>query len=371
MSDVDAGSNPASTNESAVADVAPGASTPSTGVETPATPSSDAPPVSAREALTKAFAAVDTPEGEKPAANVGDNRDPVTGKFTAKTAVADPAKPVATADQLQTEPALKPIDVADAPPSRFTKPAQAEWAKLPPVVKQEVKRLETELTQGIEKYRTDAEAFQPMRPYHDLAKQYGVKIEDAMANYVKLDHAWASDPVQAFFQTCQKTKVDPQQLVQAVVNAMTGQPQQQADPRDTQISAMAQELAAIKGEVGQVKQTYEQSIFQQHYNAQLNEVSNFAANHPYFNELMPTITDMVEKKFATDLSDAYEKAVRLNPEIAAKIEADNAAKVAPKTNGSNPKANLSITGAPSMGSNPATKPAGSPREALERAFASL
>ena len=82
------------------------------------------------------------------------------------------------------------------------------------------------------------------------------------------------------------------------------------------------------------------------------------------------MTQMVETKFAKDLSDAYDKAVRLNPEVFARIEADKAARQ-PKQPASNAKAALSITGTPQGGSNPTTKPAGSPREALQRAFAQL
>lgn len=370
MSDVaDAGSNPAA-NESVQPDAgaSPQVSAPVVADQGQA----DAAPSSAREALTKAFEKVsaDPAAPKAPVAASGD-RDPLTGQFKQKAAqAADPNKPAEQVDPL----AQPQAPTADAPPARFTKLAQDEWAKASPVLRQEVKRLETELTQGLEKYRTAAEAFEPIRKYDDMARQYGTTVDAALANYVALDHTWAQDPLTAFFQTCDKTKTNPQALIQAAYNAMSGQPQQ-ADPSAQIIRELHQKIATLEGSVGQINQTFHQTQEQQAYNAKLQEVNTFGAERPFFADLIPTMTRLVETGYATDLSAAYDNAVRLNPEISAKIEADKAAKAATTTtkpNGSNLKASLSITGSPSAGSNPSTsKPAGSPREALERAFNSL
>src|SRR5574343_331077 len=112
-------------------------------------------------------------------------------------------------------------------------------------------------------------------------------------------------------------------------------------------------------------------------------VSNFASEkdadgalkHPYFEDLSADISHMLETGFAKDLSDAYQKAARLNTEVADRIAKDKAAKDAAKTPQqpdpaqTREKAAKSITGSPSSASNASTrKPPGSAREAVSNAF---
>jgi hypothetical protein len=86
-----------------------------------------------------------------------------------------------------------------------------------------------------------------------------------------------------------------------------------------------------------------------------------------FDQVSDTIVRMIDTGFASDLSDACEKAVRLNPGVAARIEADRKARL-PDPAQTRQKAQLSITGTPASGSHPmARKPAGSIREALTQA----
>ena len=350
--DANAGSNPVA-SETAPVEQAPVVTEPAQ-----TEPVNDVPSKTARESLEKAFAKVTEPDA-KPA----DKPRDAAGKFAPKEKIeVDPNKTV-------TENLTDATKQALAPPSRFAKQAQTDWALAPESVKTEVARLEKELTQGLEKYKSAAEAFEPMRQYHDLAQQHGVKLEHAMQNYLALDHMWATDPIQGFLQTCTKARIDPQALINAVVNG--GQLQRgQPDPRDGIIQNLSREIASLKEDFGGVKQTVQQTQQQHAYNQTLNEIQAFAKDHPYFEDLLPAMTEMVETKFAKDLSDAYDKAVRLSPEVSAKLEADKAARQ-PKQPGSNPKAALSITGTPAGGSNPTTKPAGSAREALTRSFASL
>jgi hypothetical protein len=108
------------------------------------------------------------------------------------------------------------------------------------------------------------------------------------------------------------------------------------------------------------------------------KVETFSKDHPYLDELTPLMVQLMEGGVAKrDLSDAYEKAVRLTPEIASKIEADKKAAAAAQTSQPDPaqtqkKAALSITGSPSPGSNPSARKApGSAREALQNAFSQV
>lgn len=318
---------------------------------------------SARDALEQALASV-AQDGETQPQADGRNRDPATGRFAPKAADAAPQ-----GEQVE-QPAAETPSASTVPvPSRFTAEAKAEWDKAPEAVRQEVARMERELVAGIEKYREAAEAFEPMRPFHQLAQQFNVKLEDAIHTYVTLDQLWSSDPITAFIQTCQRTKNDPMQLIAA----LTGQ--QQVNGNDPlmalhrQIAQQQQLIAQLHSQVTGVAQTFEQQQVQSAQRQVLSEIDAFAKDHPHLEALMPTMTDLINGKIAKNLSEAYEKAVRLTPEIAAKIDADKAPKQPPA---SNAKAALSITGTPQSGSNPATrKPAGSAREALQDAFSQL
>lgn len=323
------------------------------------------PPKSAREAVEKALATVNQIEQLK-----SDKPRTPDGKFAPKEAkVADAKQADAQGEIAKDLQAAVAKDAQIAPPARFTKQAQTDWANAPESIRSEVSRLEKELTQGIEKYRADAEAFEPLRQYHDMAKQHGTTVDAALSNYLRFDNLWANNPVQAFVETCRATRHDPQQVLQALVNG--GQVQQQGpDPRDQAIQELRRENAALREEFGGIKKTVEQTKYESAYNQTLSQINDFAKDKPHFEKLLPTINKLIETKFTTDLTEAYDAAVRLNPDIAAEIESAKAAK-APKQPASNAKAALSITGSPTNGSNPTSKPAGSPREALSRSFASL
>ena len=120
-----------------------------------------------------------------------------------------------------------------------------------------------------------------------------------------------------------------------------------------------------------LEKTFTETQQQTKQRAAETAVEAFAKDNPHFDEVADTIAEMLDTKFAKDLPDAYAKAIRLNPEVSAKIEAEkNQAK--PDPTQTRAKAAKSITGAPSSGSTPETmKPAGSPRDAIERAFAQV
>jgi hypothetical protein len=350
-----AGSNPAANEVTQ-----PVASEPVSAPEAAPAEQQQEAPKSAREALERTFAKLEAKPAEQPGEVKSDRARTPDGKFAPKgTEVSGIAQ---EAGAVKTEVAAPTAQITA--PTRFSKEAQAEWAKAPPAVQQETLRAVNELTQGIEKYKAEAATFEPLKPYQEIAQKAGVKLEHAIANYVQLDHAWATDPVKGFLETCRKVRVDPGQLINAVVNGGQLQPQG-PDPRDQHIQSLNQKVAQLESRLGEVDSTVKQTQKQTQEYATLAEVQKFASDKPYFSELIPDITQMIETGYAKDLSDAYEKASRLNPVVAEKIAADKA----PKQPASNAKAALSIAGTPTGASNAQTKHAGSPREALQRAFA--
>lgn len=324
------------------------------------------PSSSAREAVERAFAKLDKPAEEpaKAEPTKADRQRDEGGKFVK----AEKAEPVKVEQQVQQEAELKA-------PSRFAKAAQDAWAQTPEPVRQEAERAIAELTQGIEKYKGAAEAFEPIRKYHDMATQSGTTLDKALDSYVGIEQAWRANPAQGFMAVCQNMGHDPMQVLTYIAQQIQGG-NVQAQPRgdSPEVSELKKQLEAFEQKFGTLEKTLTETQQQAQQREVQTKVEAFAKDHPYFDDLADTIAQMLETKFAKDLPDAYEKAVRLNPEVAAKIEAEKAAKAVPKPDPAQTreKANKSITGTPTSGSNPATrKVPGSAREALQGAFAQV
>lgn len=330
----------------------------------------DKPAASPREALERALAKVDGGQTAAPAAPAataaksepapdadGRLRGP-DGKFAAKDgAIAAPGTP-------------EPPKPTRQPPQRFNKAAQEAWGQAPEVVQAEIDRAIQELTAGIDKHKPGSEAYEAIKRYDEMARQSGTTLDKALEAYTNIEQAWVRNPAHGFVAVCQNLGVAPGAMLQHIAQALNGSPQfQQGD---------TPEVAALKGQITALEQKlngFGSTLSQRNAETVIDRFiaerdANGAPAHPYFEDLADSIAHMLETGFAKDLSDAYAKAVRLNPEVAAKIAKDNEPKpdLAAQTQ---KKAALQITGSPHPGSNPASKPAGSAREAVQNALAQV
>ena len=345
--------------------------------ETIDTTSSPAPASTAREALERAFSSVKDSAGDAASpAKPGAQRDE-SGRFAAKA----PAQPDAAAPAAPTadKPAsLATPDAAAAAtlvaPTRFAKAAQDAWAQTPDAVRVETERAIHELTQGLDKYKGAAEAFEPLRRFDEMAKSGGTTLPAAVEAYVNMENLLRTNPVEGLREVCKNIGVDPAAMAALLAGK---QPDGTAAPAgdNSEVAALKAELAQLKNELGGVGKTLQE----QQMERIRSNVDTFAAANPRFDELSDTIAEMLRTGFAKDLPDAYGKAERLHPAAAAPVTAGQTAQAAPATTpATDPaaqtraKAALTITGSPTAGSNPSTrKPAGSPREALAAAFAQV
>ena len=319
----------------------------------------DAPPPTLSDALDNAF---DNVFSDEPEMQSGRNRDQ-SGRFAKGEAKAAPveAKPVSA--EPAPEAAAAPAEQSqnpDEPPARLSAEAKAQWAALPPAVKADVHRTIREMQGGIEKYRTEATRWQTdVAPYETLAQQYGMDIKGVLADYEGMARMMATNPVQVFDTLAKRHGFTLQDVAANVLG-------QDLDDYAKQTS---QEIARLQQENMELKRQTQTYTQRQQQEVQ-SFITDFAVKNPRYGELEPQIAGILRSGLVTAteprlrLQEAYEIADRLKPAPRTAPAPQNPA-IADQTR----KGQLSITGAPGSGSNPANrKTPASAREALDRAF---
>ena len=255
----------------------------------------------------------------------------------------------------------KPIN-PDEPPSRLSAEAKAAWIAAPPALRADIHRTISEMEQGIAKYRETASRWDSeIRPYEQLASQYGMNVQGVLADYEGMARMMASDPVRVFDTLAQRHGYTLQEVAAHVL-------QQDLDEYATQTT---QEIKRLQAENNQLKQVAGQWTQNQQREVQ-SFISEFAVQNPRYDELEPTIAAVLRSGLvtATDsrtrLQEAYHIANQLKPGATSQVPQ------APALAAQNRKGQLSVTGAPATGSNPARRSApASASKAIDNAFDTL
>lgn len=254
------------------------------------------------------------------------------GRFKAKA--ADEAAETETEPKAETAPEAKP-QTDDTPPG-LSDAAKAAWKDTPEAVRADVQRRFREMESGLQAYQQE---YGGLKEFAQLAKSHGTTLKDALANYVGIEKALASNPKEAFEHIAKNVGVDLRQMFGA-------QPEGQQAQQDAQtIQGLRQELAELRRGFQGFTQRYQQTQTQQREAETMKQVEAFAAQHPRFEELGGEIAEMLKTGYATSLEDAYAKAERLHPAPQPPEPAQTR----------KPVANLSVAGAPGSGSNPTTR----------------
>jgi hypothetical protein len=266
---------------------------------------------------------------------------------------------VAAADTApETGDAAPPAETAPSfaeVPSRFSTDAKSAWPALPDAIKAETWRALRELESGIGRYQKD---FEPLKPWLDLARQHNTTLPEAMERYTALDRALLSaEPEQklaAINAVLAHAGIDPADFAKQTLAA--GKPPGPTDA-EAPLNELRRAIADLRSEMGGITS----SLADRRRLESQRELSAFAKDHtrladPKFQE---TFNRLLETGMAEGLEAAYAMADRLDP-------------LPPAPKDQTLKGQLSISGAPASGSNPLTrKPPVTPRESLDRSFASL
>lgn len=286
------------------------------------------------------------------------------GRFAPKEQAAPQAGTDANSPAASASPATEQPSRHEAP-ARFTADAKETWANTPEPVKAEVNRAIRELEQGHQKYKADAESFNEVREYHEMAKHHGTTMKAALANYVGIEQLIAKDPQAGFEQIIRNfgwkmPDGRPVTLRDFAAQILGQTPDEQASRQSATISELNAKIARMEQQLSGVTQTLQQ----QRETAMLDQVSDFADSRPRFDELFEAIKEEIAHGY--DLETAYDRAERLNPgpqKAASEQPVIPAAK--PPLN---PAGSKSISGAPSTGSNPELAKSNSPVPTIEEAL---
>ena len=241
----------------------------------------------------EAEAAAPEPERAQPAEKPRDE----VGKFAKATAAAP------TEEKTEEDPVWR------RPPASWKKDYHETWNLADDKLKQYAWQRESEMKAGVEPLISKAQFADQMQevlnPYMNTIQGLGIDAPKAVKALMEADHALR-------YSTPQEKRQYFARLAQSYgvnLNEMGNDlPQQAVDPT---IYALQNELNNVRGEVQGWKQQQEQ----QQNQALLGEINNFSQKAEHFEEARPAMIQLLQSGMATDLDDAYDKAIRLNPEL--------------------------------------------------------
>ena len=233
------------------------------------------------------------------------------------------------------------------PPPRFSERGKAEWAAAPESVRGEIHRMAKEFDGAYRRYREDHEAMEPIRQFHEMAREHGTSLDKALTNYVSMEHKLREDVVGGLdvivnnlnLRTSEGQKIGLRDVAYHILN-MSPDQQRITQSQNAQTAASHQ-IGALHQEVTGLKQALSQMHNQQQFSYTRSAVDQFAdmPGHERFDEL----GDLIEQELNVgyDLPTAYRRAELLRPRTHAAQTRNPSAQTRPE--------DKSISGAPASG----------------------
>lgn len=221
------------------------------------------------------------------------------------SAEEDPAKETPPADPAPAPtPPVEPAPSSDFPKT-WKKEAEVHWANLPPEVKAEVLRRETDMFRGLEQYKE--------------AATYGRAFQQALSPFLPDIQAAGLDPalhvqnlLQAHHVLSRGTLEQKQAVVRALLeDAGVSLDQGEAPYVDPAVADLRQRVEQLQS---QTRQREEQEA-RQVKEATMKTIETFFADpvHKHAAAVSQEMAALLKSGAAADLKSAYEKAIWLNP----------------------------------------------------------
>lgn len=260
-------------------------------------------------------------------------------------------------------------------PKRFDEAARRDWEKVPESVRGSVNRMQREFESGIEKYRADAEEYEQIREYREIAKQGGTTIKAALDNYVGIERMLQQNPIAGLEQIVSNLGLKDNQgqpiTFRTLAAHVAGQtPDQVSRQSDIQMQAMRQQLQQSQQQLAEMRQYVQQQQQAERMRATQSEVDAFAAENPRYEELQDYIAETLQKypgaanmSIKDRLADAYAIAIARHPEAAHTGNPSAQAQTLTPRNRAK-----SISGSPSAGAQISTNPAKRGKSSIDDAI---
>lgn len=278
----------------------------------------------------------DTPAAPAAAAG-GDRARDEAGKFLPKAADNKVQPKAAGTAPAQDAPAQQAAPIEEPawnkPPASWKKDKHALWGAMTPEQREYAFQREEQMRAGVEPLMPKAELADKItkaaEPYMNTVRGLGLDLPQAVAGLMKVDHDLRTLPYDQKLATLV-------QVARGYGIDLTGQAQTAQQAYDPNVQAIQNELLAIKGQFSNF--TQQQEAAQQR--SAMEEIQRFAKTAEHFEEVKPMMAQLLQGGLAEGIQDAYEKAVRLNPDLfdsmqaakqaAAEVEKRNVANEAAK-----------------------------------------
>lgn len=323
-----------------------------------AAPPPPAPAPAPTPAPTAAPAPTSAPAEQQPVARKEPEEKPYLEEKPAPTPAPSPAtaeeKPDAKAESQST-------DQGDQRAPQSWKPvAKSSWDKLPAEVKTEVARREREflrvLNDSGQARKTAQSLSEIAAPFEARYKQAGVPVLKVIQNLMVADHYLATAPPVQRAQAMAKLIKDYQIDIAALDSALSGEEVVASSPQAQIDQIVTQRLAPIQ----QFIETQRNNVVRQEQQTEAQIAAEIAAmeadteKYPYFADLRDEMADMVEiysrRGVYLSPADAYNRAVRANPETSKLLQQTAAQQQAVRANA---QAQQSLNASSSVNGNPA------------------
>jgi len=216
------------------------------------------------------------------------------------------------------------------PAPRSWKPdAREEWEKVPPRVQQEALRREREITQALQESSEARQNYQKLRetyqPYDVYFRQMGIQDPVGALNF--LAQGWGSialgsgpQKAAAIASLVKTYGIDVRELDNALAQTLgVSQGQGMAPPSPIGGPVRDPRLDALLGQIEQAKTQRDQRIS----SAAAEEVAS-VENEEFFEDVRLDMADILDARanrgLRTTAEEAYNLAIRLNPDVARIIE---------------------------------------------------
>jgi hypothetical protein len=256
------------------------------------------------------------------------------------------------------------------PPASWKKDYHDVWQKADPKMQEYAWQREEQMRAGVEPLLAKAQFADTMQeaiaPYLPTIQGMGLTPEKAVSALMQADYtlrtAAPQQKMQLFAQLAQSYGIN--------LGAMGANPQ--AAPQnsvDPLVWQLQNELNNVRGEVMGWKQQQEMQQNQQ----LLGEINQFSLKADHFEEARPTMIQLLQSGMAETLEEAYDKAIRLNPDLYEQVskaqQAEQAAKQAKEFNRAAKAARAAAVSVRSATPSANTAPKAANRRALlEEAF---